>query len=133
MNKNYNSELVCLKKNIKKNFIKPTRDMVDRLNNNNKNCNSELVCLKRNMEKNFVKSIRDMVYRLNDSDSDPEEIDSFLMNQYNKNIAEEIYQYYDYERDYQDELNDAFDDTNRSRQLEVVQLKLDRLTDSLNN
>lgn len=117
MNKNYNSELVCLKKNIKKNFIKPTRDMVDRLNNNNKNCNSELVCLKRNMEKNFVKSIRDMVYRLNDSDSDPEE----------------IYLYYDYERDYQDELNDAFDDTNKTRQLEVVQLKLDRLTDSLNN
>lgn len=110
------------------------------------NCNDELVCLKNNMKKKFVKSIRDMVYKLNESDSeaelftketsdpdsDPEEI---IIISNNEHKVEQIYLYenYDYEKDYNDELNDAFDDTNRSRQLEVVQLKLDILTDSLIN
>lgn len=108
----------------------------------NNTLQKDLVCLKNSMKKKFVNKFRNMFDRLNESDSDIEEI---LIIDDSKHIVEEIrleYDYnkkcnnnlvddYDYERDYKDELNDAFDDTSRKNLLIIVEAKLDLLLESL--
>ncbi len=92
-----------------------------------------LVCLKKKIEKRkFVSKFREMLGRLSDEDTESEDelliIDSDITNG-----IEEVHMYYDYEREYKDEFNDAFDDTNINQQMIIVEAKLEIVQEIISN
>ena len=84
------------------------------------NFKDNLKCLKRNMNRKFVNKLREMVRKLSDSESEEELL---VIPEYDG--IEQIHLYYDYDRDYKDELNDAFDDTNIKQQLQIAYAKIE--------
>jgi len=84
-----------------------------------------LVCLKKKIEKRkFVSKFREMLGRLSDEETDSEDELLIINDNISKEI-EEVHMFYNYEREYKDEFNDAFDDTNINQQMIIVEAKLD--------
>ena len=89
------------------------------------NYKNHLICLKKKIKRKFVDDLRLLVIQYNDIDSDSE--DELLI------IPEQKVEYIPMITEYDDidELNTAFDDTNRSKQLIVIDVLLENLVESL--
>ena len=91
----------------------------------NINYKDHLICLKRNIKKKFVDELRLLVVQYNDIDSDSE--DELLIIPQEKVEYKPIINAYDHI----EELNTAFDDRNRSKQLIVIEALLENLIEKL--
>lgn len=91
----------------------------------NTNYKNDLICLKKNINRKFVDDLRLLVVQYNDIESDPE--DELLVIPEQKVEYKSMITAYDHI----EELNTAFDDTNRSKQLIVIEALLENLVEKL--